>query len=99
MIALPILTVLFILVITNRIAGQTYVGKVLLAFDYFVSVLWSRDFDITISSQCGLYWKKGNPPVFWYLLHRALNGVQPHHCEDAVIGDRARIERARKLLS
>lgn len=50
---LLIFVVLVVLVITNRIASKTIVGKALLAFDYFVSVLWSRDFDITISSQCG----------------------------------------------
>src|SRR5579862_2930615 len=86
-IALAIFVILVALVITNRIAGKTYVGKTLLAFDYFVSVLWSRDFDITISSQCGLYYRKGNPPAFWALLHRMLNGLQKGHCESALAGD------------
>jgi len=94
-----ILMVLAILVIINRLAGKTYVGKTLLAFDYFVSVLWSRDFDITISSQCGLYWRKGNPPAFWALLHRMLNGLQKGHCEAALAGDLARAQNAIKLLS
>jgi hypothetical protein len=96
-IALAIFSVLVILVITNRIAGKTYVGKALLAFDYFVSVLWSRDFDITISSQCGLYWRKG-PPLFWRWLHYLLNGLQTGHCEAAMAGDRARALAALKLL-
>lgn len=93
-----IFTVLVALVITNRIAGKTYVGKTLLAFDYFVSVLWSRDFNITISSQCGLYWEKGNPPAFWYVLHKALNAVQPNHCEDAMKGDLVRAQAAISIL-
>lgn len=93
-----IFTVLVVLVITNRIAGKTYVGKILLAFDYFVSVLWSRDFNITISSQCGLYWKKGNPPAFWYVLHKALNGMQPNHCEDAMKDDLIRAQEAIAIL-
>lgn len=97
MIALAVFAVLAILVLTNRIAGKTYVGKALLAFDYFVSVLWSRNFDITISSQCGLYWRKG-PPLFWRLLHHALNALQPGHCEAAMAGDRARALAALKLL-
>lgn len=99
MIALAILVVLIVLVITNRIAGATYVGKTLLALDYFVSVLWSRDFDITISSQCGLYWRKGNPPAFWHLLHVVLNALQKNHCEDALKGDLTRAQSAIKLLS
>lgn len=99
MIALAILVILIVLVITNRITGKTYVGKTLLAFDYFVSVLWSRDFDITISSQCGLYWRKGNPPAFWYALHVVLNTLQKDHCEQALLGDLARAQAAIKLLS
>lgn len=98
-IGLLILVVLTVLVITNRIAGGTYVGKVLLALDYFVSVLWSRDFGITISSQCALYWRRGTPPLFWYLLHRLLNAMQKNHCELAVVSDLARAQVAVKLLS
>lgn len=94
-----VFVVLAILVITNRIAGTTYVSKVLLAFDYFVSVLWNRDFDITISSQCGLYWRKGNPPAFWHALHVCLNTLQAGHCEQALLGDLARAQAAIKLLS
>jgi hypothetical protein len=97
--SLLVLAILVILVITNRVAGKTYVGKALLAMDYFVSVLWSRDFDITISSQCGLYWKKGNPPAFWFVLHKALNALQKDHCELAMAGDLARGQAAVKLLS
>jgi hypothetical protein len=98
-IALVVFVALVILVITNRIAGRTYVGKALLAFDYFASVLWSRDFDLTISSQCGLYWRRGSPPLFWSLLHRALDVLQPGHCELAMTADLARAQAAIKLLS
>lgn len=94
-----VVLVLIVLVILNRIAGKTIVGKTLLAFDYFISVLWSRDFDITISSQCGLYWRKGNPPVFWHALHVCLNTLQPGHCEQALLGDLMRAQAAIKLLS
>lgn len=97
--AVAIFALLVVLVITNRIAGKTYVGKTLLAFDYFVSVLWSRDFDLTISSRCGLYWRRGNPPLFWALLHRMLNGLQKDHCEQACQGDLARAQAAIKELS
>lgn len=99
MIALAIFVVLIILVITNRIAGKTFVGKVLLAFDLFVNVLWDRDFDISISSTCALYRRKGNPPAFWHALHVCLNTLQAGHCEQALLGDLARAQAAIKLLS
>lgn len=95
---LTVLMVLIVLTILNRIGGGTYVGKVLLAFDYFVSVLWDRDFDLTISSQCGRYWKKGHPPLFWRFLHIGLNTLQKDHCEGAIIADIARAKAALKLL-
>lgn len=97
--ALAICFVLAVLVLTNRIAGGTYVGKAMLAFDYFVSVLWSRDFDITISAQCALYWMKGNSPLFWALLHRVLNGLQQDHCELARESDLKRAQAAIRELS
>lgn len=93
-----IFAALAVLVLTNRIAGKTLVGKVLLAFDLFVNVLWDRDFDISISSTCGLYWRH-DPPLFWYLLHEMLNGLQKDHCELAMVGDLARAQAAIKLLS
>ena len=99
MIALGLFILLVVLVITNRIAGKTYVGKILLALDYFVSVLWSRDFDITISSQCAVYWMKGNPPLFWALLHRMLNRLQQDHCELARESDLKRAQAAIRELS
>lgn len=99
MIALTVFVVLCVLVITNRIAGRTYVGKVLLAFDYFVCVLWTRDFGITISSRCALYWKTGHPPLFWKWLHIGLNAMQAGHCEDALIHDRDRLKVAQQMLS
>lgn len=98
MIALAVFVILAILVITNRIAGKTIVGKLLLGFDLFVNVLWDRDFGITISSTCGLYWRRGNPPAFWYALHKVLNTLQPGHCESAVLSDLARARAAIKLL-
>lgn len=99
MIWVDLCILLVFLVITNRISGKTYIGKVLLAFDYFVSVLWSRDFNITISSQCALYWMKGNPPLFWRWLHRLLNGLQQDHCERARESDLRRAQIAIRELS
>ncbi|MDB6104026.1 MAG: hypothetical protein JWO52_4025 [Gammaproteobacteria bacterium] len=99
MIALLVFAVLAILVITNRIAGKTYVAKALYAFDVFCCALITRENALSISAQCGLYWRHGNPPVFWSLLHRLLNAVQKDHCELAVKNDLARAQAAIRLLS
>ena|ERR1700759_2204876 len=96
--AIGIFLVLAVLVILNKITGKTYIAKALLAFDYFVCVLWSRDFDLTISSRCGLYWRK-DPPLFWYVLHEALNTLQTDHCELAIASDYQRALGATKLLA
>lgn len=97
--ALVIFVALVVLVVTNRISGKTYVGKVLLALDLFVNVLWDRDFNLSISSTCGLYWRRGNPPAFWYVLHRLLNALQKEHCELAMLSDLTRAQQAIKLLA
>jgi hypothetical protein len=96
---LAIFAALVILTITNRIGRATYVAKVLLAFDYFMCVLWTRDQGLSISGRCGLYWRHGNPPVFWYLLHRLLNALQKDHCELAIEGDLARAQAVVRLLA
>lgn len=99
MIWLLIFVVLSALVITNRIAGQTYVAKVLYAFDLFACALITRENGLSISAQCGLYWRRGNPPLFWHLLHLVLNAIQKDHCELAIRNDLARAQAAVKLLS
>jgi lysyl-tRNA synthetase class I len=83
MIALVILVVLVVLTITNRIAGKTYVAKVLYAFDLFACALITRENGLSISAQCGLYWRH-DPPLFWDGLHVVLNAIQKDHCELAV---------------
>lgn len=90
--------VLVFLVITNRIAGQTYVAKALLALDLFACALLTREFDLTISATCGLKWR-GNPSFGWHALHELLNALQKDHCELALIGDLARAQTVVKLLS
>jgi hypothetical protein len=97
--ALLIFVVLVVLVILNRIGQKTYVAKVLLALDYLVSCLWDRNFDLTISSQCGLYWRTGHAPWFWWTLHELLDALQKNHCELAIIGDLTRAQATIKLLS
>lgn len=97
-IASVVFLVLVVLVITNRIAGKTYVAKALLALDIFVCALMVRDFDLTISATCGLRWR-GNPSFGWHALHELLNALQKGHCELAIVGDLARAQTVIKLLS
>lgn len=97
MIAIAVFAILCVLVITNRIAGGTYVAKALYAFDVFCCALITRDFDISISARCGLYWRH-DPPLFWYVLHEFLNALQKDHCELAVQHDLARAQAAIRLL-
>ena len=61
--------------------------------------LW-RDFDITISSFCGLELRKPQSQQRLYLrwLGLTLNWVQKGHCEAAIAGDRYRALAALDLL-
>ncbi len=99
MIWLLIFTILAVLVITNRIAGKTYVARVLYAFDVFCCALMTQENGVSISAECGLYWRRGNPPVFWSLLHRMLKMLQKDHCELAIASDLERAQAAVKALS
>ncbi len=99
MITLAIFIALVILVITNRIAGKTYVAKVLLYLDIFVGSLCARDPDITISSYCGLALRSPSGNRFLRGLGRVLNTLQAGHCEGAVANDIRRAQAAIKLLT
>jgi hypothetical protein len=63
----------------------------------FCSFIW-RDYDITISSMCGLELRKPNPRWWAVLLGGALNKIQTGHCESAIIADRARCVAALVIL-
>jgi hypothetical protein len=97
--ALLIFCTLAVLVITNRIGGNTYVGKALLYLDIFVSSLVARDPGITISSYCALTLRNPNGNRFLRALGRMLNTLQPGHCESALIQDLARAQLTIKSLS
>lgn len=60
--------------------------------------IW-RDYDITISSMCGLELRKGAAAKWWAkLLGGFLNGIQPGHCELAIIADQTRATVALLML-
>lgn len=97
-VASAVFLVLVVLVITNRIAGKTYVAKLLLALDLFACALLTRDFDLTLSATCGLRWRH-DPSFGWHALHELLNALQKDHCELALIGDLARAQAVVKMLA
>jgi hypothetical protein len=103
MIYLLIFVILSVLVITNRITGKTYVAKVLYAFDLFACALITRESGLSISAQCGLYWRRSTrlspPPLFWHLLHMMLNALQPGHCELAILHELEAAKARVQLLS
>ena len=64
----------------------------------FCTWAW-RDYDITISSMCGLELRKGSAGTRWMqALGRALNWLQANHCELAISADKARLTQAAAIL-
>lgn len=65
--------------------------------------IW-RVYGVTISSECGLALRKPAPPPGAYgpraarALGRALNWIEPGHCEGAIAADIARARQALSLL-
>lgn len=99
---LLILSILIVLVITNRIKGGTYVSKALLYLDIFVASLFARDPGVTLSAYCGLALRHPKPGVMEALkrgLGHLLNILQPDHCNQAISGDIGRAHSALMILS
>jgi hypothetical protein len=63
----------------------------------FCTWIW-RDYDITISSMCGLELRKPDPKWWAVLLGGALNKIQAGHCESAIVADTARAMAALIIL-
>lgn len=65
---------------------------------FFCSIIW-RDYDITISSMCGLELRKGAQAKWWAkVLGGFLNWLQAGHCELAIQADITRIQAAAIIL-
>lgn len=96
---LIVIAVLTVLCVTNRIASKTYVFKVLLYLDMFVSALIWRNPDITISSQTGLALQTLAPPKWATVLGWVLDKLQPNHCQLAIADDLTRAQAAVATLS
>lgn len=61
------------------------------------SWIW-RDYDITISSMCGLALRKLAPPLWARVLGWVLNHLQTGHCEQAIAADIQRCQQALAIL-
>lgn len=60
--------------------------------------LW-RDYDITISSICGLQLRRARPAWWAIVLGRwFLNHIEAHHCELAIAADSVRAQEALRIL-
>jgi hypothetical protein len=61
------------------------------------SWIW-RDYDITISSMCGLQLRTAKPAWWAKILGNTLNWLQAGHCESAIIADTDRCQQALSIL-
>lgn len=72
----------------------SYAGKVLLAFDVFVSAICFRDPNVTISAETGLAMKRAIPPYWAILLSAFLDWISKDHCANAIKNDILRAQIA-----
>jgi hypothetical protein len=79
--------------------NKGYVVLLARVFDIAISTFVWRDYDITISAQCGLEMRKPRPALWARLLNAFLNALEEGHCELAIACDRERAEQALRILN
>jgi hypothetical protein len=72
---------------------------VLRALDVFFACCIWRDYNITISSWCGLELRKENPKRWAKILGKILDKIQEGHCEIAIKTDIERIQVSLDILN
>lgn len=78
--------------------SNTYLLVIARSIDILAcSWVW-RDYDITISSMCGLELRKPRPASWARILGWCLNHIQANHCELAIVADRQRSSQALRIL-
>lgn len=78
--------------------SRGYVVLFLRMIDIAVQTLVWRDYDITISAQCGLEMRKAQPARWARALNWFLNLCESNHCELAIAADRERARAALDIL-
>ena len=78
--------------------NNTYTMVLARAVDIFACTLIWRDYDVTISSMCGLQLRTANPRWWARLLGGLLNKLQTNHCELAIIADLTRAKTTLTML-
>ena len=68
------------------------------SFDILFCTWVYKEYDLTISSMCGLELKKENPRLWARTLGWCLNKIQKDHCLKAIINDISRAEEALEIL-
>ena len=66
------------------------------AVDIFACTLIWRDYDVTISSMCGLQLRTTKPALWARALGWVLNHLQANHCDLAIAAD---LQRAKATLT
>ena len=83
--------------------GNTYVLVLARSVDILLASWFWRDYDITISSMCGLELRKralGRPAKGWLCwLGGVLGKIQTDHCEQAIAADLLRAQQAQGILT
>lgn len=75
--------------------SNSYVMVLARTIDILVCGWIWRDYDVTISSMCGLELRNNAPKKWAVCLGWVLNKIQANHCEQAIAAD---IERAMQAL-
>jgi hypothetical protein len=78
--------------------NNTYGMVLARAVDIFACTLLWRDYDVTISSMCGLELRKPVPKMWARVLGWAFNHLQTNHCELAILADLSRAKVTLTML-
>jgi hypothetical protein len=76
--------------------NNSYTMVLARAVDIFACTIIWRDYDVTISSMCGLQLRTATPALWARLLGGMLNTLQTNHCESAILAD---LQRAKTTLT
>jgi hypothetical protein len=79
--------------------NKTYAVLIARVCDIAISSFIWREYDITISAQCGLELRKAAPARWAVYLGAFLNWIEANHCELAIAADLARARAAIALLA